>query len=303
MNSKTYSIVATVLFALALIGVIFLWTRNSKLQTSNEEYMTEVDSLTQVKYDLLNDLDSLQLAYEGLAVTSDSLSNSLAGAKENIDRLERIRRQSASDLRSLREEINQLRAVKSELSANVAQLQEENAMLLAQNDSLNQELVVSQSRNQQLVSQTSQLEEANQALLDEMNTLKAESVKATGFRIDIEKDNGKPTLHGRRADVIEVSFDMTSVPREYQGLHTVYLVISDPNGTPIQSVNPVRTRINVRGEVAEFEAQLAKEVNLSESQRLSFKHEIQERRLDPGYYRAAIYSDMGFLGASGFQIR
>lgn len=303
MNSRAYSIVATVLFLLALIALIFMWTRNNQLQESNEAYISEVDSLTEVKYGLLNDLDSLQLAFEGLSVRADSLSGSLTEAKDAIDRLERIRSRSASDLRSLREEINQLRAVKADLSTTVAQLQEENEMLLAQNDSLSQELQTSQTRNQQLVSQTQNLEEANQVLLDEMNTLKAESVKASGFRIDIENDNGKPTLHGRRADIIEVSFDMTSVPREHQGLTTVYLVITDNNGSPIASRNPVRTRINVRGEIAEFEAQQAKEVNLTEAQRLEFKHEIQERRLDPGYYRAAIYSDMGFLGSSGFQIR
>lgn len=303
MNSRAYSIVATVLFLLALIAIIFMWTRNNNLKESNEAYISEVDSLTEVKYGLLNDLDSLQLAFEGLSIRADSLSGSLTEAKDAIDRLERIRRQSASDLRSLREEINQLRAVKADLSATVAQLQEENEQLLAQNDSLSQELQTSQTRNQQLVSQTQNLEEANQQLLDEMNTLKAESVKASGFRIDIEKENGKPTLHGRRADVIEVGFDMTSVPREYQGLTTIYLVITDSNGTPIESLNPVRTRITVRGEVAEFEAQQAKEINLTEAQRLEFKHEIQERRLEPGYYRAAIYSDMGFLGSSGFQIR
>lgn len=303
MNSRTYSIVATVLLVLALIGLLFLWTRNSKLNESNEAYISEVDSLTQVKYDLLNDLDSLELAFNGLAVRSDSLSTSLSEAKESIKRLEQIRRQSSSDLRSLREEINQLRAVKSDLETTVATLMEENEQLLARNDSLNQELQVSQVLNQQLVSQTEQLAEANQALADEMDRLKAASVKANGFRVDVERGNGKPTTSGRRADVIEVSFDITQVPSEYQGLTTLYLVITDSNGMPVQSLNPVRTRINVRGEVAEFEAQQAKEVNLSASQRLSFKHEIQERRLEPGFYRAAIYSDMGFLGSSGFQLR
>lgn len=303
MNSKAYPIVATVLFVLALVAVIFLWNRNSNLKQTNEEYITEVDSLTQVKADLLQDLDSLQLAYEGMAAYGDSLSGSLASAKESIAKLEEIRRQSSSDLKSLRNEVNQLRALKTDLSSTIAQLQEENQALMARNDSLNTELVASTDLNQQLTTQTQQLEQANQALLDETNRLKAESVKASGFRVDVEQANGKPTTSGRRAEQIRVSFDLTNVPREYQGLHTVYLVISDSKSIPIASTNPVRTRITVRGEVAEFEAQQAKEMNLTNSQRLEFKHEISERRLDPGYYRVAIYSDMGFLGSAGFQLR
>lgn len=303
MNNRTVSIVAIVLFLLTLIATIFLWTRNNKLQQSNETYIAEVDSLTNVKYELLGEIDSIQGAFERMSFRSDSLSGSLAKAEKTIDELNRVRRKSAADLESLRNEINQLRSLKGDLEATVAQLQEENERLTVENEQLTVQLVESETRNQELTSMTQDLQEANQVLLDEMNRLKAASVKANGFQVDILRGSGKATISGRRADIIETSFDITEVPREYQGLHTVYLVISDANGTPIQSLNPVRARLTVNNEVAEIEAQQAKEVNLTTSQRLSFKHEIQERRLNPGYYRVAIYSDMGFLGSAGFQLK
>lgn len=303
MNNRTVSIAAIVLFLLTLIGVIYLWTQNKQLKQSNETYISEVDSLTSVKYELLGEIDSIQGAFERMSVRSDSLSGSLAKAEQTISELNRIRRKSSADLESLRREINQLRSLKGDLEATVAQLQEDNQRLTAENEQLTVQLEESETRNEQLTSITQDLQEANQSLLDEMNRLKAASVKANGFQVDVLRNSGKPTTSGRRADVIEASFDVTDVPREYQGLHTVYLIISDANGTPIQSLNPVRARLTVNGEVAEIEAQQAKEVNLTTSQRLSFKHEIQERRLTPGYYRVAIYSDMGFLGSAGFQLR
>ncbi len=302
-RSRILSITASVLFLLSFIGLLFMVNRNQRLKEDNASYMEEVDILTQEKYQIMTQIDSLQGEVEGLSFVRDSLNEGLTQANATIEELDRIRRRSASSLASLREEVNQLRGMRVQMEATVADLQEQNDILAARNDSLSQELQVSTQRNRELVSQTASLEEANEALLDETNRLKAASVRASGFTIDIEQRNGRPTTSGRRADQVTVNFDMTNVPVEFQGLHTLYLVISDATGVPIESTNPVRTRINVRGEIAEFEAQHAKEVSLSTAQRLSFKHEILERRLDPGYYRVAIYSDMGFLGSAGFQLR
>ncbi len=302
-RSRLLSIVASVLFLLTLVALIFFINRNSKLQQENANYISEVDALTQEKYELLTDLDSLRGAYEDLSFVRDSLDQSLGQADSTIEVLNRIRRQNASSLSSLRQEVNQLRGLRNQMEATVAELEAENEALIARNDSLTQELQVSTQRNRQLATQTANLEEANEALLEETNRLKAASVRASGFTVDVQQRNGRPTTSGRRADKIIVNFDMTGVPPNYQGLHTLYLIISDATGVPIESRNPVRTRINVNGEIAEFEAQLAKEVSLADSQRLTFNHEVQERRLDPGYYRVAIYSDMGFLGSAGFQLR
>jgi chromosome segregation ATPase len=301
MNNKNYSIVMTVLFLLALVGLLLMWNRGNRLQSANTTYVAEVDSLTQIKYELLNDLDSLQLAFEGLALQSDSLSEALAGAKETIAKLEQVRRQNSAGAESLRREINQLRALKADLESTVTQLREENEQLLAANEQLTVQLEASETRNLQLTSQTQELEEANKTLLDEMNRLRAASVKASGFQVDINRNSGRGTTSARRSRTLDISFDLTEVPREFHGLHTVYLVISDATGTPIKSLNPIRTRITANNQVAEIEAQAAKEVNLTASQRLNFKHEVQER-LSAGYYRVAVYSDLGFLGSAAFRL-
>lgn len=304
MNKQTlYSVIVTVLLAIVIIAALVLWSKNSNLSGSNEDYMQEVDSLTVVKTELLSQLDQLQAEYESIAAYGDSLSGSLTEAQATIEKLEKIRKQSTADLNSLRQEVKQLQGLKTNLSDEVAKLREENAALLARNEELTVQLVETSTANEALTSQRTDLETANQSLNDEVNRLKVSNIKATGFQINVERKNEKVTARGRSARRLNISFDVINVPAEHQGLHTIYLVLSDANATPLKVETPIRAQIKGSdGEVAEIEAQYSKEVNLTANQRVSFTHELQEK-LQAGMYQASVYSDLGFLGLASFQVR
>jgi len=44
-----------------------------------------------------------------------------------------------------------------------------------------------------------------------------------------------------------------------------------------------------------------KEDNITSNQRLSFSHKMEDK-LKPGFYRVAVYTDVGMLGSANFRL-
>lgn len=302
-KSRLYAGIALLLLLLAI--AIFFIVRSINLSGKNEGLNTSLDSLNTVKFDLLDQLDSLETEFAVTVATSDSLGGALSDAQSAMARqseeIKRIKRQSALTADQLKAEIAQLRNFKAQMEGAMEELRAENEKLKEENTYLSGELVKADSTNKQLTAKTGVLESANKALQEEMNKLRAKSVKATGFRVDVGKRNDKPTMSSRRTRNIGVSFDLIDVPEQYHGVHTLYLVITNEAGVPVKSANPIRTTIRVNDATAEIEAQVAKEVNLENTQRLVFNYSPSDK-LSAGTYQAAIYTDFGLLGTVSFKL-
>lgn len=303
-NSRIITISLGVLLALALAFGVFFCSKSSRLTTANEGLTAEVDSLNSVKYDLLDDIDSLQTEYQVVIASNDSVGSALSEAKNTIasqkEELKRIKR-SAAEADILRREITQLRNLKAQLEGMMDELRAQNQQLIEQNTQLTADLQKSQESNQQLTSRAGELESANKSLQEEMDKLRAKSVKATSLRVDVGKRNDKLTTSSRRARNITVSFDLIDVPQQYHGMHTLYLVITNEQGVPVKAANPIRTTIRVDDSSAEIEAQVAKDVVLEQTQRLVFNYAVPDR-LERGTYRASIYTSFGLLGSVSFRL-
>ncbi|MDX1667003.1 MAG: hypothetical protein R3350_07230 [Saprospiraceae bacterium] len=138
---------------------------------------------------------------------------------------------------------------------------------------------------------------------EEVNRLTLANFKASAFQVELERKNDKVTSKARRARRIIITFDLTNVPEEYQGVRPLYLVINDEKATPIVSTeDAINTEVMINGEVVDLVAAEAKEVDIAENQRLAFTHDLSDK-LEPGYYRAAVYTDIGLLGAASFRLR
>lgn len=302
-KSRLYGLLAALLLLL-LVSVFFI-VRSSKLSGENKGMTVELDSLNSVKFDLLDEIDSLRTEYAVTVAKSDSLAGSLSSAESTMaqqsEELRRIKRQSAANSDQLKKEIVQLRNLKAQMEGVIDDLRAQNEKLKEENTFLSGELDKAQVVNQDLSNRAGQLEEANKSLQEEMNKLRAKSVKATGFRVDVGKRNDKPTTSSKRVRNVGISFDLLDVPQEYQGVHTLYLVITDQQGIPVKAANPIRTTIRVGEETAEIEAQQAKEVNIGPTQRLVFNYSPPDR-LKGGTYQAAIYTDFGLLGTVSFRL-
>ncbi|MDX1939707.1 MAG: hypothetical protein SFU99_04100 [Saprospiraceae bacterium] len=302
---RTYAIVMTVLFVLALIGLLITYFGKNKVIN---ETNTERDALLVERTNLERDLDSLQNVLQLASAENDSLQGSLSDLQKLVQEKEAavrsIRAQSANTTTGLRQEINQLRQIRGELEGAIGQLQAENEQLRTDNERLLAENEQLTTERGQLTSQVSDLNKFNQTLQDQVAKLTRAGIKAQAFRVDVETRSDKLTSKARRTREIAITFDLVDLPEEYQGAHTLYLVLTDVNGALLTTEG---TLINANiptpsGSALQIQAQQTKEVNLARAQRLSFNYPVEEK-LKSGTYVATVYADFGILGSSSFRLR
>lgn len=302
---RTYGIVMTVLFILALAGFLITYFGKNKViaETSSER-----DELLIERTNLERDLDSLQNVLQLASAENDSLEGSLSELQSLIQEkdalVSRLRAQSANTAKGLQNEINQLRQLRGELEGAIGQLQEENATLRAENKRLTAENEQLTTERGQLSSQVEDLNKFNQTLQDQVAKLTRAGIKASAFRVDVETRSDKLTAKARRTREIAITFDLVDLPEEYQGEHTLYLVLTDVNGAllPIEGTMTSANIPTPSGNALQIQAQQTKDVNLSRAQRLSFNYPVEDR-LKAGTYVATVYADFGILGSSSFRLR
>ncbi|MBK7873246.1 MAG: hypothetical protein IPJ74_22540 [Saprospiraceae bacterium] len=309
MNSekrlRTYAIIMTVLFLLALVGLLITYFGKNKIINESN---AERDALLVERTNLERDLDSLQNVLQLASAENDSLQGSLSDLQKLVQEKEAavrsIRAQSANTTTGLRQEINQLRQIRGELEGAIGQLQAENEQLRTDNERLLAENEQLTTERGQLTSQVSDLNKFNQTLQDQVAKLTRAGIKAQAFRVDVETRSDKLTSKARRTREIAITFDLVDLPEEFQGAHTLYLVLTDVNGALLPTEG---TLINANiptpsGSALQIQAQQTKEVNLARAQRLSFNYPVEEK-LKSGTYVATVYADFGILGSSSFRLR
>jgi len=303
MNAKNGLTVAVIILALALIGAL-IWgfgknTEVGELQSDNAEVQEALGAMTQLRDNLAREVDSLAGEYDLLASENVELNGQLAGSRDELasaqSALSRAKRGAASEINDLRAQIEALSAARSDLQTSIGALEDENSTLREQMGILETNLASSQQENEQLNSMATNME-------GEIRKLTYENFKATAFQVSPEVKRGNATSKSGRARRIAVSFDIANVPVEFQGVRPIYLVVTDEKGTPIPRTDYIRTTVSLNGAPQDIMAVEAREENIGESQRIEFGHELEEK-LDAGYYRVSVYTDVGLLGSSNFRLR
>ena len=295
-------ILAVILGILLIVAAIWGFNQNSArkaLESENTELTGTVEDLEELRSDLLQEVDSLQQEFSLLAEQNEELQGTLASAQETIAKkevaLRNAKAQSSSEINNLRSEIQQLLALKGELESNIYAVQAENDSLRTAMGILESDLGAARDENQTLAN-------LNKSIQEEVERLTLANFKATAFQVDLEQKNEKVTTKARRVRTIRTSFDLTNVPPEYQGLSTLYLVITDDKGTPVPAVNPINAQTVVNNQKMDIIAVKAKDVDITENQRLSMVYDLEDK-LAAGYYRVSIYTEIGLLGASSLRLR
>jgi predicted nucleic acid-binding Zn-ribbon protein len=269
-----------------------------ELQTANESMSSELKGMEELKEELAKQVDSLQNAYTTLAGENQNLQGSLSDAQSALARkdaeIRAAKTNRLGEVNGLRGEIQQLLAEKTELESVVNDLREENQTLKERTGQLERDLSVARDEN-------SALANLNKTIQGELKRLTLANFKASGFQVEVEGKKPKVTAKSGRARRIKVSFDLVDVPQEYQGLRPLYLSITDDKGTPIAGSN-ISAKANVNGSRMDILAVKAKDVSLSATQRLSFSHDLEDK-LNDGYYRVSVFTDIGLLGASSFRLQ
>ncbi len=299
MNSKQGQIILTVVLLLALLGVGFWGYNTNKTKAAEiEQLTTQVSQLDELKAGLQFEVDSLQNAYANLANENELLQGSVESAQKLIAEkdalIKRIRATSSTESKNLKTQIQQLIGVRSDLQSSINRLQTENDSLRVVTGQLTADLAQAKSENTALAN-------LNRTIQEEVKRLTLANFKASAFRVEVEKKKPKATVKARRARRVMVSFDLMSVAQEYRGVRPVYLVITDDKGTPVQAENPIQAKITLSDAPMDIIAVKQQEVNVAENQRLSFIYELEDK-LTSGYYRVAVYTDVGLLGAASFRL-
>ncbi len=303
MENNSMRVVTAVLVALLVLLGWWGYTNYSEKQDlakANEIMTRELSELNELKNELEAEVDSLAQAYEAVATENEELKGNLEKAQAEIRRktqaLRRARAATQDEVAGLHEQIAELLQAREELQRQIEQLQAENEQLRQDKERLTAEV-------QQKTQENEQLRNLNESMQQEINKLTRANFKASSFTVVLQQRNNKVTAKASRARRLRVNFEVLNVPPEYQGVRPIYLVIMDDKGTPIKVKQPVLFSVKVNGQVLEFEAVKAQEVDFGPNQRLSMVWDFERKTLKPGLYRAAVYTDIGLLGAAGFEVR
>jgi len=306
-NSNAYTgrernlIAIIIVLLIALAGTsywaFFKKQENTTITKENIAYESENKELISLRDSLVSQVESLSSNFAALSEENQSLQGSLNDAKNELTSklktLSLYKKNSAKEANSLRAEILQLLAVKAELEESISALQEENDNLKVENTSLATNLNEANKDKAALAN-------LNRTMQEEVKKLTLNNFKASAFQVEVETPKSKLTAKSTKARRIVVNFDLTSVPDEYQGIRTIYMAITDDNGVPVPGSN-INKNIVVNGQNMALNAVSGKEVNITSNQRLSFSHNM-ENKLKPGFYRVAVYTDLGMLGSANFRL-
>ncbi|CAH1001598.1 hypothetical protein LEM8419_02503 [Neolewinella maritima] len=309
MNKRTITIIA-ILLALLFVGSL-IWgvTTKNKLEANYTEKSSEAEQLTLLRDNLMKSVDSLDQAFQEVSGENAQLQGELTTAQEtaqaalyDMRRAQKARKNDNDVAYEMRKQIEDLMNVRSMLETSITELTEENKDLRQRNVVLRQDLSTAKTEAYESNKKVDNLSRLNESIEADLERMTLGNFKATAIQVDLLRKNGSNTANANRARRIAVSFDLTDVPSEFLGVRPIFLVLTDESSTPVISENPVRAKSIVNGAEKDIIALEGRDVNLERNQRISFTHELSDK-LDEGFYRAEIYTDIGMLGSAKVQLR
>lgn len=280
---------AVVLFLIALGWGIYLNSSNSKLDRNVGSLEQQRDSLEITVSDLEKRYQEVSEDYKALEGTIEEARQQISEKEELISNLRSLNKnaakRSSAEIDSLSKKIQVLLDSQKELLTSVEDLEEEKNSLLVK-----------------MQEAKTEMDNLNDALEKEMENLAYARFVGTGFQTDIEKRNDKVTVKARQAREIVISFDLNDVPKRFQGLQELFLVITDEASTPISVIESTKATVEVKGEPVELQAQQVIEMEIVKDQKVTFTYGLDDK-LPAGTYHAKVYAAKAMLGSVSFQLR
>jgi len=299
LTAENIALMAVLLLLVTGALGIWSWSRYHTLsvlrQAEAAQHEVVLDSLLNVKVGLESNLDQLATEFTTLSTENDTLALRLATTTnivaEKDAAIQEIKRQNIREEKALREQVQRLQSIKDRYETIIAVLDRKNARLSAENARL-------RGVTDSLFTEISDLGLKLEAQI--RKTLSAQ-YKASGFRVDMERRNDKPTIRARRTRELIVYFDLNRVPPTYQGNQHLYLVITDDKGMPIPSPNPIEATVETEKGQTQILAQTSQAQNIAANQHLELRYKLEDR-LKKGTYIVSVYSEKGPLGVASFRL-
>lgn len=298
-------IFAGIMFVVAVLAVYF-GVQSNKYQDLSSDLSTELD---ETKVRMEDELAVIQTAYDTQVIVNEGLTADIQTKVEEVEDLQTKIKQARNQLASSRantDEIKgrlaQMETLKAELEADLLSLQQSNDSLSETNSTLTLALDESKLKVEQMSTEIANLNTRNEKLDRRLSILAPAGFKADNFRIEVERRNDKLTSKARRADEIVVKFDLDNVPPEKQGAREIYLTVTTLNGNPVAVLPAQEISVPAANEPLQIHAADIEQVDLTNTQTVAMSIN-PNRDLEAGEYNVFIYSDAGYLGATGFRLR
>lgn len=294
------------LIAVAAIFAVYFGFRSNDYQNRSANLEAELET---TRTELEGELVEVRSAYDTQMVVNQDLT---AEIETRVAEVEELQNQIASarsqlanskaNTEEIKSRLAEMEELKAALETDLASLQMENDSLNETNSTLAVALDESKMQVEQMSTEIENLTTENQRLDRRLTQIAPAGFKAENFRISVERRNDKLTSKARRADEVVVQFDLDNVPSEKQGQRELYLAVTTLNGNPITFLPAEQVSVPAANEPLQIKAADIEQVDLSETQTvaMSFK---PDRDLEAGEYNIFVYSDAGYLGATGFRLR
>ncbi|MCB0628786.1 MAG: hypothetical protein R2824_23505 [Saprospiraceae bacterium] len=294
------------LIAVAAIFAIYFGFRSNDYQNRSANLAAELES---TRTNLEGELVDVHSAYDSQLVVNEGLSAEIETRVAEVEELQNQIASARKQLATSKANTDEIRSRLAEMEELKAALETDLANLQMTNDSLNETntalaVALDESKTQvaQMSTEIENLTVENQRLDRRLTLIAPAGFKAENFRISVERRNDKLTSKARRADEVVVKFDLDNVPSEKQGQRELYLAVTALNGNPITVFPVEEVSVPAANEPLRISAADIEQVDLSETQTvaMSFK---PEKDMEAGEYNIFVYSDAGYLGATGFRLR
>ncbi len=278
-----------VLLISALAYIFYAYSVNKE----NEEY------LIQQKEEIVGELAQMELQYEGVKLSNDSLNTEMLEQQERIssmrDSLDRLKAYPAI-LRKYKKLVDRMKKEKRQLFLLADSLDRVNQILIIQRDSAEKKLQEQTRITERLTSQNLDLAKAVEkgAKLDLFN-LKAEGVRVSS--------SGKisTTSRTRRVDKIRVCMTLGRNKLAKVGYKDIYVRIATPDDVLLKSTQSNNTFV-IDGEKMEFSAK-TRVYYEQESLDVCVFVDGAQYDFQKGVYLIAVYADGNFIGETEMMLK
>lgn len=226
-----WGILALATLLVIIIAAFILTTKSINDKAEEAALANEQLQLTNEQLQLANEYQALNVEFQqyenqSQLLANDSLVTKYAAAKSKVEKLlqelNSEKKKSAQHIKKLQDEIGTLKNILRHYVAQIDSLGKENAGLRAENAEIKQ-------RNQQLSNRVATESKRNEILSERMTL--AEKLNVTGVTLNALKKNGKIEKNVTKAKQLEVTFTIPQNNSTPVGEKTIYLRITNPEGT------------------------------------------------------------------------
>ncbi|MBP5318125.1 MAG: hypothetical protein J6Y77_01810 [Paludibacteraceae bacterium] len=225
--------IVSILLAAALAAVAFLFFRQkNELEETTTELNTVTAEMEFQKQESLEEFEDLARQYENYYINTDNDSllklfdEEKQKVQELLQELKTVKSTNARRISELKKELTTVRGVLQSYVVKVDSLNRINGQLVAENEQVRKQY--------EEASESARIWEEKSIELDEKITL-ASMLEVGQITIQALNSKGKQTTRLKRAERLEICFDLRRNITAERGLKQVFVRLTDPSGNLLES--------------------------------------------------------------------